>query len=525
MDAVLTILSTPSGHREVPCRCGETLYAALVQAGEAVEAPCGGTGRCGKCAIRAEGALSPMTPEEQHLPPGWRLACRTRILGDCTVQLPDDAGTMDVLTDTAPAAFSAAQSGFGAAIDIGTTSVAVALFDRSNGRCMGVRGAPNCQRRWGADVVSRIHACMEEPANVTRMAEEIRRQLRTMLAEAACQAGIRPTELCAVTLAGNPTMCHLVAGLSPVPLGTLPFQPVSRFGADFNAAFLAALLGVSETAAIWILPSVSGFFGGDAVGAACAVGLGDAEQPTLLLDVGTNGEMALAASGRIVCCSAAAGPAFEGANITCGMAGMDGAVAHASLSDAGTLQLSVLGEAKPRGICGSGLIDLLAVMRRLDAVDETGRLLPPEEAPEAALPYLRLHHGEPAFFVAEEVYLTAADVRALQLAKAAVAAGIQTMLAEVGLTANDVAALVVAGGFGNRIDPVTAAQIGLYPPELADKTTAAGNAALAGAAIALGGTAAQASIMQLRDRMESLELSADPRFSEFYMENLSFDTL
>lgn len=525
MDAVLTILSAPSGHRAVPCRCGETLYAALIRAGEAVDAPCGGTGQCGKCAVRADGALSPMTPEERHLPQGWRLACRTQILGDCTVQLPDAAGTMDVLTDATSAMIGTGQPGFGAAIDLGTTSVAVALFDRSDGRCMGVRGAPNCQRRLGADVVSRIHACMEHPANVTRMAEDIRRQLRTMLAEAAEQAEIRPADLSAVTLAGNPTMCHLVAGLSPVTLGTLPFRPVSRFGTDFDASFLAAELCVSETAAVWILPSVSGFFGGDAVGAACAAGLGDAEQPTLLLDIGTNGEMALAASGRIVCCSAAAGPAFEGANITCGMAGMDGAIAHASLSDAGTVQLSVLGETKPCGICGSGLIDLLAVMRKLGAVDETGRLLPPGEAPEAAQPCLRLHQGEPAFFVAEEVFLTAGDVRALQLAKAAVAAGIQTMLAEVGLTANDVAALVVAGGFGNRIDPVTAGQIGLYPPELADKTTAAGNAALAGAAFALGGTAAQSSVTQLRDRMEYLELSADPRFSEYYMENLSFDTL
>lgn len=525
MDAVLTILSGVFGRREVSCRCGEILYAALVQAGEPVNAPCGGSGRCGKCAVRAEGALSPMTAEEYNLPKGWRLACRTRILGDCTVHMPDDAGSMDVLTDGVDALVGAGQFGLGAAIDLGTTAVAVALFDRQTGRCMEVRGAPNCQRRWGADVVSRIHACMENPDNAARMTAEIRRQLHVLLAEAAESVGVCPAEICAVTLAGNSTMCHLVAGLSPVGLGSLPFRPVSRFGSDFHAEILAAPLGVSDQAEIWILPAVSGFFGGDAVGAAYAVGLGEAKTPALLLDVGTNGEMALAASGRIVCCSVAAGPAFEGANITCGMAGMSGAIDHATLSAAGTLQLSILGEAVPRGICGSGLIDLLAVMRKLGAVDETGRLLPPEEAPIDVVPYLRLYQDEPAFFAAENVFVTARDVRALQLAKAAVAAGIQIMLEEVGLTANEVASLMVAGGFGNRIDPAAAAQIGLYPPELVGRTTAAGNAALAGAAAALGGTDAQASIARLCSRMEYLELSADPRFSEYYMENLSFDTL
>ena len=297
---------------------------------------------------------------------------------------------------------------------------------------------------------------------------------------------------------------------------------------------MAESLGAADGADIWILPAVSGYFGGDAVAAAYAAGLNRTPDPTLMLDIGTNGEMALAASGRILCCAAAAGPAFEGANITCGMSGTTGAVCRVSLDAAGTLSYGVIGGGEARGICGSGLIDLLAALLELGAVDETGRLLPPEETPAAAKPYIRMYiynnpdgtvRSEPACFLTEDVFLTGRDVRALQLAKAAIAAGIATMLDEAGIAAEDVAALVIAGGFGNTIQPVSAGRIGLIPPCLTEKTVFIGNGALTGASAALCSESARTEIDHLSRRMTNVELSTDPRFMEHYIENMSFEPL
>ena len=536
MDAVVAVLTAQGTCRTEPCQTGETLAAVLRRAGFPLEAPCGGSGTCGKCAVAAWGALSAPAPEERRLKPGMRLACRARVEGSCTVLLPDQAEGCRVLTDGADVLTvdSVAAEGIGAALDIGTTTVAAVLYDRASGVRLAVRGEPNRQRRFGADVITRIQTCITEPDGLETLTALIRSQLREMLASAAAEAGCRADEICAVTAAGNTVMCHLLAGLSPAGLAQLPFLPKSLFGESFAAGALAESLGAADGADIWILPAVSGYFGGDAVAAAYAAGLNRTPDPTLMLDIGTNGEMALAASGRILCCAAAAGPAFEGANITCGMSGTTGAVCRVSLDAAGTLSYGVIGGGEARGICGSGLIDLLAALLELGAVDETGRLLPPEETPAAAKPYIRMYiynnpdgtvRSEPACFLTEDVFLTGRDVRALQLAKAAIAAGIATMLDEAGIAAEDVAALVIAGGFGNTIQPVSAGRIGLIPPCLTEKTVFIGNGALTGASAALCSESARTEIDHLSRRMTNVELSTDPRFMEHYIENMSFEPL
>lgn len=525
-EAVITIIEADGSRTALHAPKGKTLHAVLTEAGYAVEAPCGGNGTCGKCEVAAEGALSAATPEEQGLPSGRRLACRARVEGDCTVRLDEGKRSAGyaVLTEGAAAAFPFrpwAAGGLGAAVDIGTTTVVVYLYDLDTGARLAVRGAANRQRSCGADVISRISYSMTEPDGLLRLTGFIRSQLRDLFAAAAADAGRSAAEIRAVTVAGNTVMAHLFTGLSPARLSKLPFTPESLFGEGFAADF-GAELGLAEDAEMLIVPAVSGYVGGDIVAAALAAGLDRAGAPVLLLDIGTNGEMALAAGGRIFCCATAAGPAFEGAGIACGMGGTDGAMARAALQN-GALACEVIGGGKARGICGSGLIDLLAAMLDLGAVDETGRLLPPDEAPEAALPYIREQEdGEAAFYVAEDVFVSGRDVRQLQLAKAAIAGGIATLLDEAGLGAEAVTTLYLAGGFGNKIDPVNAGKIGLYPAELAARAVSVGNGAGAGAAAALCSAEARAALTRLRDRMEYIELSADPRFMDHYVEQMMF---
>ena len=246
-----------------------------------------------------------------------------------------------------------------------------------------------------------------------------------------------------------------------------------------------------------------------------AVGAARAERPVLFVDVGTNGEMALGGRDGLLCCSTAAGPAFEGACISCGMGAADGAIDKVWL-EGGELRCSVLGGVEPAGVCGSGLVDALAVLLALEVVDETGRLLPADEAPPAWAGRIEGDGTDTRFRLAGEVWLTAGDVRRLQLAKAAVSAGIQTLLAEAGAAPEELSAFYLAGGFGSYLRPESAAAIGLFPAVLLDKIRVVGNSAGAGASAVL--LSAQA-----EERCRYLELSGLPRFNEAYLDCMGFE--
>ena len=492
---------------------GQTLLDILRAAHAAPDAPCGGNGTCGRCRVRVSGAVSaPEDAEQAAVRDGERLACRCRAVGECTVTL-GRAGADVICTDGAGRAFPVTKRpGLGAAADIGTTTVVVYLYDLETGARLAHASAPSAQKMYGADVISRVSFCDSRPDGLELLAAAVREQLCALLDETLKKAGRGAGELASTCIAGNTVMLHILCGLDPHSIAVAPFTPKSLFGRTVPGG----TIGLPDVPVL-LCPCVAGYVGGDITAGLLASGAAADAGPCLFLDVGTNGEMALCRGGRIVTCATAAGPAFEGAEISCGIPARAGAIDRVWLAD-GRVQLSVLGGGAAAGVCGSGLLDALAVMLELGAVDETGRLLPPDETTAAARAHVSVSDGGVEFSLAPGVSVSAADVRALQLAKAAVAAGIETLLGQMGVAAEELTALYLAGGFGNYLRPESAARIGLFPACLVPRVVPCGNSAGAGAAAALCSDDARRALSAIAQRAEYLELSGRADFSEAYID-------
>lgn len=497
------------GKRQLPALPGQTLLD-VIRAGESlpIHAPCGGAGTCKKCRVflLEDGGERAV------------LACRTEAKDGMTVRLPSSEGlTVQLTAEDAACAPDEGLTGCGIACDLGTTTVVCQLVELSTGKVLATLGEGNAQRPYGGDVISRIKASMEgqRPALTAAVTGQLSRMIEALCAE----AGVGTEQISAMAVAGNTTMCHLLTGLAPDSLGVAPFTPLSRFGETCEGRGLA----LPFDGLVYIAPAVSGYVGGDITADLLAAGLDETDVPTLLIDVGTNGEMALGCGERFVCCSTAAGPAFEGAQISCGMTAAPGAVSAVEWRD-GQVVSSVIGGGEALGLCGSGLIDAVAVMLDLGALDETGRLLDPDEdeIPEGALPHLFLtEEDEPAFRLTERVYVTQGDVRRLQLGKGAIAAGVKVLTDAWG-GLDRVGALLLAGGFGSCICPESAARIGLIPRELLPVTRAVGNTAAAGARMALVSRAARERLTALQTHMEYRELSGLAEFNSAYLDAMLF---
>ena len=485
-----------AGEREkrVSAQPGERLLDVLRRAGVLVPAPCGGLGKCGKCRAELDGESI--------------LCCRTRVTGDCTVRIEELQGGVILAGEgESPAVPGKAGAALGAALDLGTTTLALKLYDLSTGACLGQQTAWNAQAAYGADVITRAQYCMEHPAGTEKLQRVIREQLGDMLRA----LGTGEDALTSLFVAGNTVMQHLFAGLDPSSIARAPFRAQTLFDAP-------------DTGSVHYAPCVAGYVGGDITAGLLASGLYEKPGRRLFLDIGTNGEMALGGKDGFLCCAVASGPAFEGAGISCGMTGTAGAVSHVR-EENGALRLEVIGGGEARGICGSGLLDLAALLCREGVITGSGLLLPPEEAPEKWAAYLGMDEDlNGVFYLTPDrrVYLTARDVRQLQLAKAAVAAGIRVLLKKSGTDVTVLDGLCIAGGFGSFLDPKSAAAIGMLPAELADKTVTLGNASLAGAGMALLDPAARARLCEIQKSCDYIELSGDPDFNEEYPEQLSF---
>lgn len=503
--AALTVIQN-GVRREIEAESGETLLAALRRAGfSAPEAPCGGNGVCGKCLVSADGREM--------------LACRTRAEGIRTVILPEDAAGAVIAEEGRTESFPlTAARGLGAAVDVGTTTIAVHLYDLTDGRRLGTRSGMNRQRAFGADVISRIQYANEYADGLAVLGQTVRGQLNGWLEELCGEAGRSMEELTAVVIAANTVMEHIYAGLSPASIAAAPFTPLSLFGTWEDGGAFGLPVGVQ----VYLAPAVAGYVGGDITAGLLASGAYRAPGNVLFLDIGTNGEIALGGERGFLCCAAAAGPAFEGACISQGMSAVRGAVSAVELEDGG-LKLTVLGGGEAEGICGSGLVDALAVMLKLGAVDETGRLLPPDEAPEQALPYVDEDDDGAVFRLTQRVCITEGDVRQLQLAKAAVAAGIRTLLDEAGVEEDQLDCLYLAGGFGNYIRKESAAAIGLLPERLLGRIISVGNSAGAGASAVLLSSAAREQLAAVSARCRYLELSGSRTFSGHYIDCMAFE--
>ena len=492
---------------------GQTLLDAIrAREGLPIHAPCGGQGTCKKCTVY-------LVTESGETPV---LACRTEVQDGMTVRLPSAAPLTVELSakeEDTPCVPDRGLSGYGVACDIGTTTVVCHLIDLKSGKKLATVGEGNAQRPYGGDVISRIKASMEgrRPALTAAITSQLARMIEALCASAK----IETAQVTRMAFAANTTMCHLLTGLSPDGMGAAPFTPLSRFGDEHDAR----ALGLPFDGTVYIAPAVSGYVGGDITADLLAAELDRADKPVLLIDVGTNGEMALGCGDHFICCSTAAGPAFEGAQISCGMTAASGAISAVEWVD-GALRCSVIGGEDGVGLCGSGLIDAMAVMLTLGAVDETGRMLDidedEDEISDEARPYLFLVDDEPAFRLTDKVWVTQGDVRKLQLGKGAIAAGVRILIDSYGVGYDGIGELLLAGGFGSYIRPESAARIGLIPAPLLPVTRAVGNTAAQGARMALVSGQARERLAALQKNMDYKELSGLPEFNTAYMEAMMF---
>ncbi|RPF47249.1 uncharacterized 2Fe-2S/4Fe-4S cluster protein (DUF4445 family) [Hydrogenoanaerobacterium saccharovorans] len=503
------------------------LLSILLAAGAFIDAPCGGKGRCGKCRVTAQGALSALTKTEQKLlspkeiAADVRLACETVLLGDAVVHTMSRED-FDVCAESSPLGFAVtaeydAQQNVGMAVDIGTTTVVAYFHDLATGRLLYTASGINGQRVHGADVISRIGACIENPTNLVALQKIIIAQLNRYIADFEQATKISCNAIGQAVIAANTTMQHLLCGLDPTGIASAPFTPKSLFGYEQAGAELGLNIGGK----VYHAPSISAYVGADITAGLLASSAVYSEKPVLFIDIGTNGEMALASKSELVCCSTAAGPAFEGAHIKYGVGGVAGAIEKVVCKN-NALHIETIGGLPPIGICGSGIIDAAAALLQAGGIDETGRIPDTDEAEGFIVHYINEDENSIVLDKATGISLTQQDVREIQLAKAAIAAGINTLLHEKGLSFADIDKLYIAGGFGAHINKASACAIGLLPSALLDKIVFTGNAAGRGAQQALLTAEGKTHLREIAARAQYVELSGHAFFQESYIDEMMF---
>lgn len=455
-----------------------------------ISADCGGRGTCGRCRVRITDPASCDVPSdaerallsENEIAGGIRLACMARVTGPAEVEIlpdsliPEESGHGDIAARKIEPLLQSEVI----AVDYGTTMISGAVVDLNKG-VISEASVINHQKAYGADVISRIRAANDG------CGEELRLISQDDLEDLAVRLG-RDPEGARYIISGNTVMGHLISGFSLKGLGEYPYTPVDiSLRRDGNLTFL---------------PGISAFVGADTVSGICACSLDKAGAPWLYVDIGTNGEMVLGAGSDVLAASAPAGPAFEGSGISCGMPDIYGAVTGVVMTGRKAV-VSCEGGASPKGVCGSGVIDLMAELVRNRIIDENGTL-----ADEFA---------EDGFPVQGDIVLTQRDIREIQKAKAAIRAGIETLIDESGIERNSIKKLVIAGSFGSGIDMEKAAYIGLIPEDILKAAGTAGNASLTGATLYALDTGFGNRLKSFCDRAEVLELSCIPEFPARYI--------
>jgi uncharacterized 2Fe-2S/4Fe-4S cluster protein (DUF4445 family) len=395
---------------------------------------------------------------------------------------------------------------FAIAVDIGTTTICMALIDVRDGTVSGRLSMINRQREYGADVISRIHRAAN--GELTAIGGAVRSQIAQGALKICADNGVEPGAVIRMAVVGNTAMLHLLLGLSCKTLGVYPFTPVTldtlylRYDEIFEGPLRCA---------VEVLPGISTYVGADAAAGILFTNLHESASPALLLDMGTNGEMAVSRDGRLHCTATAAGPAFEGGNIEWGTGSVPGAISSVRF-DGGEARIETIDGALPTGICGSGVIDAVAACLKSGIISETGRF---EKRFEGGVPLGVTDQGR-------EIRFTQRDVREVQLAKSAVRSGIDILLKTAGLSYEDVGAFYIAGGFGYRIDFDSGVAIGLFPKELSGRMRAVGNSALGGAIKYLLDKSAGSALEAIARGSGHFDLSEDGAFNDMFMENMIF---
>ncbi len=470
----------------------------------------------------------------QTLPPGASAMADAAVLREFAALVADGAGPLTLISERG--ALTGCEPGdttgklYGAAVDIGTTTVALYLVDLTSGETVTAVASANSQAPYGADVMSRIGHCQDNNDGLEQLGGLIREDICRLAAEACEQAKVDPAHLYRWTLVGNSTMQHLFFGFDPLPLGRLPFLPAVNGPVSFRPAEYG--LPCSRFATAKFLPIVAGHVGADTVGMVLAAALDKADRLTLAVDMGTNGEIVLADErGRIICASTAAGPAFEGVRIVHGMRAEPGAIDKFWIESDGAPGWHAIGDTPAaRGICGSGLMDIAAELIRAGVIDTSGWIPPVERLQGKLAPKLLERigsgpHNQRRFTIADQIVMTQGDVRELQLACGAISSGIKILLQKLGRTPEQIGRVLLAGAFGNFMNPASALAVGMIRDVDLDIIEPVGNAAGAGARLALVDNRLFERACRIARKMEFVELGAEPDWNDQFADSMFLPVL
>jgi uncharacterized 2Fe-2S/4Fe-4S cluster protein (DUF4445 family) len=522
----------PDG-RQISIHAGATLLEAAGQAGIILNTVCGGKGICKKCLVNLD-------PDGRGV-----LACQHHIDSDLTVTVPPSSRFFEhkILTEgVAPRTeiqpdiykkylkFASAGKIFGVAVDIGTTTVVAKLVDMTDGQTLATQADLNPQACFGDDVISRINYAQTD-AKLAELHKAIIDCINELTAKLCKIVSVDTKQIYEMCVVGNTTMNHIFLKLPVVQLGQAPYKAFSLDAKDLSPQKLA--LQINPAGNIHTVENIAGFVGSDTVAVALAVDINSAQDLTLVVDIGTNGEIVLGTADKLYAASCAAGPAFEGARISCGSRAMDGAIEVVLVND-GNIDFDIIGngstvlsgspskDCHPHSICGSGLIDAVAVLLDLGVIDTTGRFTSPGKLPPKILSRIIQQDGQPAFRLADKVILTQKDIREVQLAKAAIRAGIKLLQKKIGLEDGDIKQVLLAGAFGNYIRRESALRIGLLPNLPLERIHFIGNAAASGAEMLLISQKCRTQAKKLARKIEYVEIAHQPDFQNVFADSMSF---
>ncbi len=426
--------------------------------------------------------------------------------------------------------FDAVDTSLGVAFDIGTTTIAGYLINLKTGEEITRFSALNPQTKYGADLISRIVYTTENKDGLKRLNGEVIHLINQMIDDATAEHGYSAKDVVIMTAAGNTAMHHLLLNIPPRNLAGSPYVPVVKQAVIADAKELG--IQIHPSGKLYTFPNIAGYVGGDTVAASLSCEMHKSKNLALLIDIGTNGEIVLGANKKLLSCSVAAGPAFEGVEIECGMRGAQGAVDHAFITEDGSFAYSVIGDTQPKGIAGSGIVDILAVLLDIGVIDKNGKILKPDRIRhpigKKISHQIKEVNGKTAFVIFEhpvegaKVYLTQKDVREFQLAKSAIASGVQILLAEYPAKVEDIHSLYIAGAFGTYLNHENACRVGMFPEALLGRTVNLGNAAGTGARLALLSNKEYEESKKISEKIMYIELSSHPDFNETFLKNLGF---
>lgn len=526
----ITIKSTG---KEIQCQTGTNLLESLLDAGVFVDNPCSGKGTCGKCRVKiVTGEVSPMCETEEKLlkqeeiETGIRLSCMTEVMDSVEIELLHKERKHEVLTTGYVPKFhrDSFATGYGVAIDIGTTTVVAVLIDLQTGEELAEASMINAQKQYGLDVLTRISYEYEHPeSGIRKLQEAIVNAINGMIEDVCLEAGIDQTQIKEMDVSANCTMMHMLLGVDARSIGKSPYNPVFLDAKSLLAKEIGIRAG--EDTVLYCLPQVSAYIGADIVAGTYVCQLEKKAGNVLFIDIGTNGEIVLASKGRLLCCSCAAGPALEGMNISSGMRAAEGAIEDVKITPDG-VNITTIGEMRPAGICGSGILAVVKELLRTGLVKKTGAFIKKDQLDEEDYRFelLRLN-GKGREFVLHknpELLVTQGDVRQVQLAKGAILSGFMALLGKAGISMEDLDKVMIAGQFGAHLPAESLVGTGILPEAVKDKLVYVGNSSKTGAYMTLLSDKAKKEVEEQAKKMEYMELAETENYERIFVECMIF---